>query len=252
MNLLRPSAVLLCCVLGGCATVNRMAFDKNTTSVDVSKKSVVLMTIDVSRPDKSRFQPEPFVIYVEKPNAQSKEERQNFKLDKKLDAVQTADGHKVFLARMALEPGPYKLVAMMGSASAFPINAFFQVPLVSDVNVKPSSVLYVGRVTATLRPRQPGEFRAGPLLPLIDQAVAGMSNSTWDVTIEDKSDADLQLFQQNFKAVEVASVVKAPLAPFDRGAAQSWWDNSSPKDKEETKADANATASTGATAGASH
>jgi hypothetical protein len=231
MTLLRAFAVLLCGVLGGCATVNHMAFDKNATSVDVSSKSVVLMTIDVYRPDKSRFEPVPTVVNIEEPNAQSKEERENFVLDKKLDSVTTEDGHTLYLARMALKPGPYKLMALFGMARAFPINAIFQVPLVTDFNLQPGTVVYMGRVTATLRPRQGDEFRAGPVIPLIDQAVAGMSGGTWDVSMDDRYDADLALFRQGFKAVESASVVKSPLPAFNRAAAQRWWEDHSTKDK---------------------
>ena len=238
MNLLRPIAVLLCCALGGCATVNHMAFDKKANKVDVASKSVVLMTVDVYRPEKSRFEPIPFVVNVEKPNAQSKVDRQNFVLDKNQDAIQTEDGHRLFLVRMALEPGPYKLMAVTGMARAFPINGFFQVPLVTDFNVQPQSVVYVGRVTAVLRSREGGEFRAGPVIPLIDQAIAGMSNSTWDVMIADRSDNDLAVFKQSYPALNSASIVKAPLPPFDRAAAQRWWDNNTPKDKDADKAKA--------------
>lgn len=251
MDMKRVLAVLACCATGGCATVNPMAFDNKASAVDVSSKSVALMVIDVHRTDESRFQPAPSVVYVEKPNAQSKEERQNFKLDKKLDVVKTEDGHTVYLARMALAPGPYKLMAVFGMASAFPVNGAFQVPLVTDFNLQPGAVVYLGRVTATLRPRQDGEFRAGPLLPLIDQRVAGMSNSTWDVAIEDHSDADLALFRQNFKAVESASVVKALLPAYDRAAAQRWWENNSPKDQEEP-ATTDASAEAGAAADQTH
>jgi hypothetical protein len=251
MSVLRSFAALLCCALGGCATVNHMAFDKKSNSVDVASKSVVLMTIDVSRPDKSRFEPVPFVVNIEKPNAQSKQERQNFKIDKDADTIKTEDGHTVFLARMALEPGPYKLVAVTGMARAFPINGFFQVPLITEFNLQPGSIVYVGRVTATLRSRESGEFRAGPLLPLIDQAIAGMSNSTWDVKIDDRSDTDLALFRQTFKAVESASVVKSPLPPFDRVAVQRWWDNNSTKDKEKP-GEATAASGAGASADAKH
>lgn len=251
MSLLRTFAALVCCALGGCATVNHMAFDKKSDAVNVANKSVVLMTIDVSRPDKSRFEPVPFVVNIEKPNAQSKEERQNFKLDKDADTIKTEDGHTVFLARMALEPGPYRLMAVTGMARAFPINALFQVPLITDFNVKPGSIVYVGRVTATLRPRESGEFRAGPVIPLIDQAIAGMSTSTWDVTIEDRSATDLDLFRQEFKAVNSTSIIKAPLQPFDRAAAQRWWDNNSPKDKDKS-ADAGAAPVAATSANASH
>jgi hypothetical protein len=251
MSLLRTFAAVLCCALGGCATVNHMAFDKKSNSVDLASKSVVLMTIDVSRPDKSRFEPVPFVVNIEKPNAQSKQERQNFKLDKDEDTIKTEDGHTLFLARMALEPGPYKLMAVTGLARAFPINGFFQVPLVTDFDLKPGSIVYLGRVTATLRSRESGEFRAGPLLPLIDQAIAGMSNSTWDVTIDDRSDTDLALFRQTFKAVDSASIVKSPLPPFDRVAAQRWWDSSLPKDKD-NPGDASAPSAAGSSASGKH
>ena len=36
-----------------------------------------------------------------------------------------------------------------------------------------------------------------------------------DVTLDDRSDRDLPLFQQTFKAVESGHVVKSPLSPFD-------------------------------------
>jgi hypothetical protein len=238
MNTLRRTfAALLCGVLGGCATVNHMAFDKKSNLVNPTSKSVVLVTIDLSRPDKSRFELVPFVVKFEKPNAQSKQVRQNFTLSKDADTVKTEDGHTLYLARVSLDPGPYELTQIMGNAGAFPI-AQFLVPILSDFNVPPRSIVYVGRITATLRPRASGEFRAGPvgLLPnlVLAQAVAGISTSTWDVTIDDRSDSDLPLFRQTFKAIESAQVVKSPLSPFDRAAVQRWSDNNSPKDKDKT------------------
>jgi hypothetical protein len=46
---------------GPLAIINHIAFDKNASSVDVSKKSVVLVAIEVKRFDDSRFQPIPNV-----------------------------------------------------------------------------------------------------------------------------------------------------------------------------------------------
>src|ERR1700733_7050049 len=131
MSLRRIVAASLCCVLGGCATVNHMAFDKKSNSVDLSNKSVVFLTIDLSRPGKSRFELVPFVVKFEKPNAQNKQDRQNFTLNKNADTVKTEDGHTLYLARVALDPGPYKLTEIMGNAGAFPI-AQFLVPILSD------------------------------------------------------------------------------------------------------------------------
>jgi hypothetical protein len=232
---MRTCVALFSCALGGCATVNHMAFDKDASSVDVSKKAVVLVAIEVKRLDDSRFQPVPLVVNVEKPNAQSKQDRQNFKVNKAQDVFVSEDGRALFLTRMALEPGQYRLVAVTGFAQAFPINALFQVPLVTDFNVQPGSITYLGRVSATLRSRNSGEFRAGPLFPLIDQSVAGMSTSTWDVAIENRADIDVPLYRKTFKALTSASIASAPLPPFDRAAAQRWWDRTSAQEKDPAK-----------------
>jgi hypothetical protein len=251
MRLLRTFLALVGFALGGCATVNHMAFDQNASSVDVSKKSIVLIAIEVKRTDDSRFQPVPFVVKLEKPNAQSKADRDNFTLDKDRDAFVSEDGRTLFLTRMALAPGPYLLGVIDGFARAFPINGTFQIPLMTEFTVEPGSIAYVGRVSATLRPRQSGEFRAGAVVPLIDQSVAGMSTSTWDVVIDNRSDIDVPLYQKTFKALASASISVSPLAPFDRAAAQRWWDhNSKPAKAKQGTGDVVAPAEADAAAGA--
>lgn len=243
MRLASTYLALLGAMLGGCATVNHMAFDRNASSVDVSKKAVVLVAIEVKRPDDSRFQPIPIVVNVEKPNAQNKQDRQNFKVDKDQDAFVSEDGRTLFLTRMALEPGQYRLMAVTGLARAFPINAMFQVPLVTDFNAQPGSITYLGRISATLHHRKEGEFRAGPLIPLIDQSVAGMSTSTWDVDIENRSDIDVPLYQKTFAALKSATIATTPFPPFDRAAAQQWWEhNGSQANDKNTSTEASATA----------
>jgi hypothetical protein len=205
--------------LSGCATVNPMAVDKRAQTVDTTAKSIVLMTIDISRSDNSRYVPIPIVVKLEKPNAQSKQDRQNFKLAKNTDAIEE-NGHTIYMARMALEPGSYKLADISGQANAFPFYSIFMVPLLLDLEVTPHSITYIGRVTAKLRPRQEGEFRAGPVVPLIDQAVAGISNGTWDITVEDRSEKDIALFRANYPALTTTPINSNPLPPFDRAALQ--------------------------------
>lgn len=216
-------AMAICFALAGCATVNPMAFDKDAKTIDTSEKSVVLMAVEVSRSDDSRYVPKPFVVKLEQPNAQSKEERQNFKLDEDEDTVKEGD-RIVYLTRMALKPGQYKLGDVTGQAKGFPFIGTFVVPLLMDLEVKPNSITYVGRLTAKLRPRQGEEFRAGPVIPLIDQSVTGLSGGTWDVTTEDLSEKDLALFRSNFPVLTTATIENAPLPPFDRAAVQRWWE----------------------------
>lgn len=225
------AALIACCVVTGCATVNPVAFDKQTKAIDTRDKSIVLMTVVVSRPDKSRFEPVPYVVHVEKPGAQSKEDRQNFKIDKDTDATR-ANGQEVYLLRLALVAGEYRLVDVFGMARAFPVNGMFTVPLVANLKVKPNSVTYIGRVTAKLRKRAGGEFRAGPVIPLLDQAIAGMSGGTWDIAIENLADQDVGLFRAAYPVLNNVNIDTAALAPFDRAAAQRWWEGeSAPADK---------------------
>ena len=240
MQLIRLiAAAAVCLIATGCATVNPMAFDKKSTSIDTKEKSVVLMTIDVSRSDGSRFVPEPFVAKFEKPGAQNKDDRQNFRFSTD-DSVQE-NGHSVYLIRVALAPGDYKLGDVTGMARAFPINGVFVVPLGLDIKVKPNSVSYVGRVTAKLRDRVGGEFRAGPLLPLIDQSIAGMSGSTWDVSTDNMAEKDLAGFRATFPVLNNITIDTAPLPAFDRAAAQRLWDGDT---KEAPKSASASTAST--------
>ncbi|MFZ6862781.1 hypothetical protein ACO0K7_09110 [Undibacterium sp. Ji67W] len=215
--------ILAASFLTGCATVNEMAFDKKSTSLDTSQKSVVLMTVEVSRSDNSRFVPEPNVVRLDIPGVPDKAGHQNFKINKESDFVATND-HKIYLIRMALPPGTYRLDDVTGFARAFPINGMFMVPLYVNFTVQPNSVTYVGRVNAQLRSRKDGEFRAGPVVPLIDQAAAGMSGGTWDISIDDLAESDIETFRSNFPVLSNLKIEKIILPAFDRQLVQDMWD----------------------------
>ena len=217
------AAAIVCGVLTGCANISPMAFDRNASSVDTSAKSIVLMTIDVYRGDDSRYVPHPTLLLLTKPNGSDKEEALGFRITENVDAV-AEEGHKIYLARVALAPGQYKVVHVFGDANAFPFHGFFFVPIFEPLVVTPGSITYIGRVSATLRPRADGEFRAGPLLPLIDQSVTGVSVSTWEINIDNKSEQDLALYRSTYPFLAGAQIAVAPLPPFDRAAAQRRWD----------------------------
>ncbi|HEY1725299.1 MAG TPA: hypothetical protein VGF89_07745 [Steroidobacteraceae bacterium] len=229
-------AAAACAVVAtGCATVNHMALDKSTKSIDTSSKSVVLLTLDIYRRDKSHFSLQPFVVQFEKPGASSKADRQNFVLGKQ-DAVSSDDGHTLYLVRAALAPGRYRLMGVVGRSMVFPIIGTFEVPLLLDFDLAPGTVSYRGRVTAMLRPREENEFRAGPMIPLIDQAAAGLSTGTWEVTVEDLSDQDLPRFTTLYPVLASVTIAPAVLPPFDRQAAQRWWQGSSASEQGSTPA----------------
>jgi hypothetical protein len=125
---------------------------------------------------------------------------------------------------MELEAGRYEIRGLTRLARSFPINSFFFAPLHSSLESKESGVFYLGHVTATVRERQGTEFKAGPTLPLIDQAVSGASGGTFDITISDEFATDEAVFRSKFPALAGVTIKKAILPPFDRANAQKWWE----------------------------
>jgi hypothetical protein len=60
------------------------------------------------------------------------------------------------------------------------------------------------------------EHRAGGVLPLIDQAVAGFSDGTFDVVFSDNYDGDMGRFISKFPALNNVPVEKAILSQWVR------------------------------------
>lgn len=210
--------------LTGCASFKPMALNSSSKTVDVSSKSVLLMTLDVFRSDSSRYAPNPLFVSFEKLNTSDKSEIQRFQL-KNADSTESKSGRDVYILSMDLEPGQYKLNGISGDANAFPFHGFFFVPLHMDIQIKKNSVTYVGRVKAELRPRQGNEFRAGAVIPLIDQSVTGVSSGTFDVAVEDFSQEDISFFRTTYPALGNTKIDTSILPPFDRSEVQIWWEN---------------------------
>ena len=129
-----------------------------------------------------------------------------------------------YLLRMAIPPGKYRVMAITGSGNLAIFPGMFQIPLQIDVDVAPGTVSYWGRIEGKTRERVGDEFRAGPVIPLIDQAATGWSGSTWDVVVRDACESDLQRFRASFPALKSVSVKKEILS-FDRARAQAWWES---------------------------
>lgn len=210
--------------LVGCANMTPMAVNTQTKSMDVESKSVVLMTLDLARPEPSRFIPYPVSVTFIKKDGQGKMQGQTFKVDDDAGSTDSKLDNK-FLLRFALEPGQYEISTVFGKAKAFPIVAFFSAPLLMPINVPPKSVIYVGRVNALLRPRVGNEFRAGPAFPLIDQSVAGISGCTFDITVVDASKDDIPEFKSTFPSLATTDIRTEILPAFDRSKVQKWWEN---------------------------
>ncbi|MFL6624737.1 MAG: hypothetical protein ACJ8NR_19270 [Sulfurifustis sp.] len=215
----------LALVLSGCATPLPMAFEDDSYRMTETSKPVLLMTATIKNKYKTSYQPRLLVVNVEKPDAKDSSDRLNFKADEKArNETDSPDAGNSYLIRLELEAGRYQIMGLTSLATVFPVNGFFFAPLHSSIEVKERGVFYLGHVNATVRERQGNEFKAGPSIPLIDQAVVGASGGTFDIEITDNFATDEGVFRSKFPALAGVTIKKAILPAFDRAKAQQWWE----------------------------
>lgn len=219
--------------LSGCATVHEMGVTKNSTKLALDKKGLVLMSMEVSNQYKSDYQPHIIVANIETPDADSKKDRHNFKTD--LEGTVASSVGSRYLMRMELDPGKYVVRGALCMYSSILLHGSCFLPIHADIEVKAGSVTYIGRVSGVMRERHGDEFRAGPLIPLVDQSVTGYSLSTFDVTISDQQEEDLKSYRELFPVLESADIAIEIMPPFDRARAQTWWESNGNSEKNKNK-----------------
>ncbi len=225
MPLKALAMLLLAGLLAGCATPTKMAYSDEFKTVVKPGDAVFLMTATIKNTYHPSFQPRLLVVNVEKAGATQKADRFSFTLDKQARLTE-ADSHEEgnsYLLRLELPPGQYVIVGLTCLSRHFPIASAFFAPLHEELAVTQPGVFYLGHVDATVRERTGDEFKAGPSIPLLDQAVAGASGGTFDVLVSDRWELDEASFRSTFAPLGGVRVEKAILRPFDRAQAQDWW-----------------------------
>lgn len=209
-------------LLSACANMNKMAFQDDAETIAAAKKPIFLMSATFNNAYRPSFQPNVRFVHIEKNGAADSGDRLSFKMDEK-GTVDSSSGNE-YLIRMELDKGDYVLRGVTGISGGFPILGSFDAPLHLNLKADDAGVYYLGHLDATVRERNENEFRAGPVLPLIDQAVTGFSGGTFDIAVSDRFDKDESLFKSRFLALNGVGIKKAILPPFDRDKAQKWWD----------------------------
>ncbi len=224
-QLIMASCLSILFLLSGCATPTKMAFQDESAPLREDGPPILLMTATIRNTYKVSHQPKLMAVNVERAEVKGSQDRLNFTMDDKAKfETDTADnGYKYFL-RMELENGRYVLRGLTCMSSSFPFTGFFFAPLHEDFEASGSGVFYLGHVSATVRERNENEFKAGPSIPLIDQAVVGASGGTFDIEITDQWEKDQHMFVSRFPVLARVDVKKAILPEFDRGKAQQWWE----------------------------
>lgn len=198
-----------------------MSIQKDTMQIDLSEKSIILMSSTMVNAYKGRCHPFGHTITLVRTDVPDRPGF-SFQADQ-VGADLSASGSK-FLYRMALPPGRYELQDITGS-SGDQDPGFFSIPLLGDLVVGSNSITYAGRLVARTRERKSDEFRAGRFFPILNQTVvSGYYHSTWDAEFVDDSLTDLPLFRDAFPVLNDLDIKKSTLPVWDRVKVQAYLD----------------------------
>ncbi len=202
-----PGFILLTLVLfalSGCAaSYSEMALKSG--EIDTGTHSVALFTVVT----KNELKPEhiPTLRTLRLRSVSGRYYR--FRFDRPDEAL------SAYLVSIALPAGRYTLLAFDGESSFYRLRGRFTVPLYLDFELKDNSITYLGRIHANNRKRGKGERRSGPLLPHIHQKESGFASGTFDVTVLDKYDGEIEVIKERFPSVAGFNIEKAVMVGVD-------------------------------------
>ena len=207
--------LVFCLVLtmSGCAD-NKMAITKGKSDINLTKKSIALLSVRISNQYKPNRQielqnviicpqSEPNCKYdlpshFESPYKSYKKEKNHF---------------NEYLLSYELESDTYNIDGLYTTYRIPTLTAGFGFAKLNlKTEIKPNSISYLGHLDIILREKKSdAEISAGGNVPYIDQSIAGFSSGTFDVVVEDKFDEDMKSFISEYPALQKVKVEKSIL-----------------------------------------
>jgi hypothetical protein len=212
-------------LLTGCASPTMMPFSGPETATLKADKAIYLMTATMRNVNRSSHQMKAANLRIEHADGKNSDKNITYAIDT-LAKDESDDPNKgsTYYLRMELDNGNYVVRGMSAMSMSFPIRGFWFVPMHAKLTPVGPGVYYLGNMDFVARSRQDGEFKAGPSLPLLDQAIAGASTSTFDVAVSDRWETDEAEFKKRFPVLNTVTVQKSILPAYDRKYAYEWWD----------------------------
>jgi hypothetical protein len=205
--------------LAGCATVKPMGLSETLATLPQTKEAVAFFSVKTMNQHKPGFQPNVSHVFVWE-DGKEKREKYSFKVDDPYR--QGKDEFNEYLVSLRLPAGKYMLREIFGSAGFFPMRGTFGAPVFRQFDLSPGAIVYLGHIEATIRERKNDqELRAGPMIPLIDQAVTGMSGGTFEIQISDGYDSDVIAFGEKYPGLSGATIERSVLPPWTRPSEEA-------------------------------
>ena len=204
--------------MSGCAG-NKMALTKGKSDIDLTKKSIALLSVRISNQYKPSRQLElQSVIICPQSEPNCKRDLPSNPGSPYKPYKKEKDYFNEYLINRELESGTYNIDGLYTTyripTLTFGIG-FAKLNLKTEI--KPNSVSYLGHLDITLREKtSSAEISAGSSIPYIDQYIAGFSSGTFDVVVEDKFDEDMKSFISKYPALQNVKVEKSVLPQWIR------------------------------------
>jgi len=196
--------VLLALCFGAVGCASPMALKAGTRVVDTSSKSIAVFTLRTQNAFKPSYRPNVKVVEIVNETTSA---GRTYRAD---PAYIQDDDACEYLISVNVTPGTHSVGRVMGQSIKFPlVAARFAFPVNGQFEVLENSVTYIGHVNMVNRERQDGEARSGSVIPLVDQAVAGYSGGTFDITVSDRSVTDIPLFIQTYPCLDGIEITPA-------------------------------------------
>ena len=198
-------------MIGGCATVRPLAL-KEDGKLILSEESIALIKVKVSNEYKKSYQPNiKFLFIWEDKN----ENRKKYSFEIKEKYMEVEDEYNDYLISIQLPPGKYKLREIFAQSGIFPVIGTFSLPIYASFKIGPNQIAYLGNIDASIVERTSDDMlRAGPVIPLIDQAVTGASGGTFVINITDNFDEDIAMFKSKYAQLEGYDIINLTIPPW--------------------------------------
>lgn len=194
----------------------------------VSKKDeggLFLMTATIRNDLAPDYQPDALFVRIQRTQTAEKPSLLRFSvLPADYFGKNSRKNGKTYFLRFQMEPGSYRILGINISAGEFPVRGFGFMPIHADFTVPAGGNFYLGNILGVIRQRLSREYRIGPATPKVDQSVTGLSNGTFDVSVQDLFEHDLLLYRSRFPNIKDRQIEKAILPPIDRQRAQTYWE----------------------------
>jgi len=184
-------------VLASCASVSKMPLQsKGKSDVSLAQKSILVAKVSIKNTNKEGQQPTICCIFLKKDNKDLSFTEPTLISDKEKEG-------KTYIVSVEVTPGTTK-INMIRFVRQVPLllMATADLPFDQTIEVPANKVVYLGNIDAVIQPRtDDSQPRAGSVIPLIDQSVAGFSNGTFATTIKDNFNEDVAEIKSKFPKV---------------------------------------------------